>query len=252
MEAALYCHRFSIIFLYLTVPVLVHYLMLLTHVKRSTFRIPLVMALYLPWILLCLKNIFIGGIVKGFEKIDGTWFEIIKPLNFWDIAYLSLYCLYFLGSILLLIKLKIEAKILKEKKMARTMLTGFILSFSLVTLIQFIQPFIFKRVLIPGMPHISFLFFSVSIWYSIVRYGFMGKTPAFIESNPLYRKLSQRERMILAPLCEGLTYREIGRILNISEGTIKKHVENIYRKTGIKRKVELISEMYSREPRAFK
>ena len=45
--------------------------------------------------------------------------------------------------------------------------------------------------------------------------------------------LTSREREIVLALAEGLSNKEVGRRLNISEGTVKVHLHNIYSKLGV-------------------
>ena len=49
----------------------------------------------------------------------------------------------------------------------------------------------------------------------------------------LERSLSAREREIALLVAEGLPNKEVARRLNLSEGTVRIHVHNIYQKTGI-------------------
>jgi len=49
--------------------------------------------------------------------------------------------------------------------------------------------------------------------------------------NP--RSLTVRERQIIEVLSDGATNKEIGRQLNLAEGTDKVHLHRIYRKLGI-------------------
>ncbi|MFN0293592.1 response regulator transcription factor [Pedobacter helvus] len=51
--------------------------------------------------------------------------------------------------------------------------------------------------------------------------------------------LSKREREIALLLCKGLTYREIADTLFISESTVNNHVQHIFFKTEVNRKMEL-------------
>ena len=50
--------------------------------------------------------------------------------------------------------------------------------------------------------------------------------------------LSERESAVLAAVARGLSNREIGRQLWISEQTVKFHLRNIYRKLGISSRTE--------------
>jgi len=51
--------------------------------------------------------------------------------------------------------------------------------------------------------------------------------------------LSKREREIALLLCRGLTYKEIADTLFISERTVDNHVQHIFLKTEVNRKMEL-------------
>ena len=48
-----------------------------------------------------------------------------------------------------------------------------------------------------------------------------------------------REREIVLALAEGLSNKDIGRKLNLSEGSVKVHLHNIYRKLGVKNRTAL-------------
>jgi DNA-binding NarL/FixJ family response regulator len=45
--------------------------------------------------------------------------------------------------------------------------------------------------------------------------------------------LTRREHQIIQVLAEGITNKEIGRRLGLTEGTVKVHLHRIYRKLGI-------------------
>jgi two-component system nitrate/nitrite response regulator NarL len=51
--------------------------------------------------------------------------------------------------------------------------------------------------------------------------------------------LTSREREIVLALAEGLSNKKVGRRLNISEGTVKVHLHNIYNKLGVKNRTAL-------------
>ncbi|PKV50853.1 LuxR family two component transcriptional regulator [Aquimarina sp. MAR_2010_214] len=54
-----------------------------------------------------------------------------------------------------------------------------------------------------------------------------------------YNSLTKREKEILKHLGLELTRKEIGNLLFIDEKTVKKHCENIYRKLGTSKRIEL-------------
>jgi DNA-binding NarL/FixJ family response regulator len=51
--------------------------------------------------------------------------------------------------------------------------------------------------------------------------------------NQVDYQLTDRETEVLEQLSKGLTYDQIAEGLFISYGTVRKHVENIYRKLGV-------------------
>ncbi|MBS1928576.1 MAG: response regulator transcription factor [Chitinophagaceae bacterium] len=53
--------------------------------------------------------------------------------------------------------------------------------------------------------------------------------------------LSARETEILTEIKNGLSYKEIGYKLFISEGTVRKHIEHIYQKLQVNNKVSAIN-----------
>ena len=51
--------------------------------------------------------------------------------------------------------------------------------------------------------------------------------------------LTEHERQVMQLVCEGWSNEEIGRRLNLSEGTVKLHFHNIYRKLAIRNRMAL-------------
>ncbi len=52
-------------------------------------------------------------------------------------------------------------------------------------------------------------------------------------------RLSERERQIASLVARGLKNKDIGTQLNISENTVKRHLQSIFNKTGTKDRLEL-------------
>ena len=52
--------------------------------------------------------------------------------------------------------------------------------------------------------------------------------------------LSKRETEVLALICQGKSNPDISRLLFISNNTVKHHVNNIFKKTGVKNRYELL------------
>lgn len=65
-------------------------------------------------------------------------------------------------------------------------------------------------------------------------------------------ELTDREKEVVFYLIKGFTYKKIAQKLYISENTLKTHVKNIYRKAGVKSKVELIKIIMDLDSREYK
>jgi DNA-binding CsgD family transcriptional regulator len=58
--------------------------------------------------------------------------------------------------------------------------------------------------------------------------------------------LTNREREIIRVLASGgLSNKDVGRRLNLSEGTVKVHLHNIYQKLGVKTRTALVALAHS-------
>jgi DNA-binding NarL/FixJ family response regulator len=55
------------------------------------------------------------------------------------------------------------------------------------------------------------------------------------------KTLTPRERQIVAVLCEGLCNKTIARQLNITEGTVKQHLVNVFRKLNVTKRTTLMA-----------
>ncbi len=53
--------------------------------------------------------------------------------------------------------------------------------------------------------------------------------------------LSKRETEVLEQLSKGLNYQQIAENLFISPSTVRKHIENIYKKLNVHNKVEAVT-----------
>ena len=56
------------------------------------------------------------------------------------------------------------------------------------------------------------------------------------------KRLTGREReVVLALVAGGLSNKDVGLRLNLSEGTVKVHLHNIYKKLGVKGRTALVA-----------
>jgi two-component system, NarL family, nitrate/nitrite response regulator NarL len=58
--------------------------------------------------------------------------------------------------------------------------------------------------------------------------------------------LSDRQRQIVALLCEGLSNKLIARQLNVTEGTVKSQLHTIYEKLDVQSRYALITSLSDR------
>ena len=75
------------------------------------------------------------------------------------------------------------------------------------------------------------------------------RNPNLLDSKPLEQediKLSKRETEILIQLSKGLNYNDISDNLIISPSTVRKHIENIYKKLQVHSKMEAVMKAQKR------
>ncbi len=64
------------------------------------------------------------------------------------------------------------------------------------------------------------------------------EVPKYVENSDI--KLSKREKEVLQQLSKGLGYQVIAEKLFVSPSTIRKHIENIYKKLQVHNKIEAV------------
>lgn len=70
------------------------------------------------------------------------------------------------------------------------------------------------------------------------------QNPNSLENEAQDFNLSSRETDVLKQLCAGLNYQQIASNLIISPNTVRRHIENIYKKMNVKNKAELVQKAY--------
>jgi len=66
-----------------------------------------------------------------------------------------------------------------------------------------------------------------------------------VQSPKASNMLSSREKEVIALLAKGLSYQNIATELLISHETVKKHVNQVYRKLHVKSKVQALIKIKS-------
>jgi DNA-binding CsgD family transcriptional regulator len=69
-----------------------------------------------------------------------------------------------------------------------------------------------------------------------------------LNSHNVARMCTARERQTLALLLLGMTNKQIAQDLRIAEDTVKKHLQHIYRKVGVHRRVLLMIDDRAHRP----
>jgi DNA-binding NarL/FixJ family response regulator len=59
------------------------------------------------------------------------------------------------------------------------------------------------------------------------------------QGKPLIRALTARQRQIALLVCDGLSNKQLGQQLDLTEGTVKVHLHKIYRKLGVRNRTAL-------------
>ena len=69
---------------------------------------------------------------------------------------------------------------------------------------------------------------------------------SFVKPGKDIEKLTERELQILKLLSQGLRYKEIAETTFISTETVRKHINNIYRKLQVQSSIEAINKVFPR------
>jgi len=138
--------------------------------------------------------------------------------------------------ITLLYRKKISAGIFSaEKKL--------IISFSLLNLIIFLFSFVFRefRIIFPFITIISICFVTLSVTF---KHYFLASG---LLDNQLSKEIikrysfSPREVEVVNAVLEGKTNKELSELFYVTQKTIETHLTNIYKKSGVKNRLELYS-----------
>jgi DNA-binding CsgD family transcriptional regulator len=70
-----------------------------------------------------------------------------------------------------------------------------------------------------------------------------GMSPQLFQANCLYFGLTKTEILIVQRLYKGMKNSEIAEAMFISQETVKKHIQNAFKKTGIKNRAALIHKL---------
>jgi two-component system nitrate/nitrite response regulator NarL len=72
-------------------------------------------------------------------------------------------------------------------------------------------------------------------------------TKNFSDIAEPFSELSHREQQVVTLVCEGLSNKEIATGLGVTEGTIKIHLHSIFRRLGVRSRIELMIALAGRK-----
>jgi len=182
--------------------------------------------------------LFIGWCFSIFYFSKGNWIIAVDPtLNLW---YLIASGFVFLQSVLAFI-------FLRWRKEERAQALYYRIIYSYLPLAAFIPlDIIFFRNSAFKLTYISYTIFIITSYLYMSRYYVLNYEPegTSLEASKIefYKKfnISEREKEIIELLIEGMPNIEIAEKLCISINTVKTHVQNIYQKTNVSNRVQLL------------
>ncbi|WP_445157445.1 LuxR C-terminal-related transcriptional regulator [Halomonas sp. E14] len=68
-------------------------------------------------------------------------------------------------------------------------------------------------------------------------------------SQELLSELTERERAVAMAVAEGVSNKEVARRLNITERTVKAHLGAVFRKTGVRDRMQLLVKLAVQDER---
>jgi len=179
-------------------------------------------------------------VLAGVYLCLGVFHAITGNKTFGD---LMIFLFVFVVGFCLIIMLKNLSSI--ENKTARaTCITIIIVSASMLPSILLSMVF---PAIKPLMYGVYFLAFSISImtflfmeFVRLAREGAIGKKDLALEDLAPYH-ITEREFVVIQLVSNGLTNKEIAASLGISANTVNNHVANIFSKTKVRSRIDLLN-----------
>ncbi len=179
-------------------------------------------------------------IVTGWLRVafGGTLFSILNLVGFVALhAFGAAIVLFFFDRI--------------GDPMLRSVLRSFLVLLTVMFVMFGVQPLILSR--LPISPEMReepwgqllfqicmgcfFLFYAVRYFYRPAPAAGFSLPPGFVSRYGI----SHRECEIISLVVQGFSHKQIGEKLFISSRTVKNHIYNIYQKTGVENKVQLLN-----------
>jgi DNA-binding CsgD family transcriptional regulator len=156
------------------------------------------------------------------------------------------------GLLLILFHLRTIGNSLLKKALAVFLVTN--IAFAPILIIEILRPNIpfladFPYFEIFSLPFYFFCINALSIVFAIRYFN----QPPYMRNSELtdhFTKtfhITAREGEVVMQVIQGLSYSQIGEKLFISHRTVDNHIRNIYRKTGVKNRLQLVSLIQSNQ-----
>lgn len=163
---------------------------------------------------------------------------VFKHLSVFSTLSSSLFIFALFFSISILLK---NVKTIQSKDVRRVSKTIIIISFSMI-------PFVVLSLIFHSVRNILYplYFLSFSITIMVFMFLYFKRIPLkkeeilSVESLHEYR-ISEREFSVILLIKEGLTNKEIGDKLAISANTVNNHIANIFSKTHVRSRIDLLN-----------
>lgn len=199
---------------------------------HALFGVPLF--LMLPYLIFFIVVYAINGNLEADVK-----YGMVAPF---------IYALVLLWNIFLAIRRKYKKERNKHKYLEEIAMNLAVVPWASLACFGFVEKSQVVEVLCSnsGIVIITILFFRKAIKQSQSEYKMLqtaainGTSPEVFQRNCIKFGLTKTEVRIVELLYEGLSNKSIADKIFISEETVKKHIQNIFRKTGVKNRTKLI------------
>lgn len=139
------------------------------------------------------------------------------------------------------------------KKYIIFFMTITIIFFPLLTA-EYLRPYIsfFKNFSFFKLLAMPTYFFMINIGTLTFTYKYFN-SPAYLDNNKLTKyfiqkyHITNKETEVIELILLGLTYKEISEKLFVSKKTVDNHIQSIYKKLGVKSKIQLSNLIHSKE-----
>jgi DNA-binding CsgD family transcriptional regulator len=209
-------------------PLFVHELMQLSASKIARFGI-------------AFNCLLVGGFAAAFLLSRREVFYSLAQIAFLPSVFYSLFILFAYYR-------KIEQKLLRKAIWNFLFISLTLLPFIVIDIFSSRIPLISR--LVPEKTSFSLLLFYlawniVNLVYSVRHFFRPAESDAAFMRSAVTESYSvtDREYSIIELIAEGHGNKQIASQLNISEQTVKNHIYNIYKKTGVFSRVELINKI---------